>query len=147
MLNHASARHVYGVGYPIRMPEDDKDDWIDDLKEEISREPVVLDSSTSPGTPEFYRRVQASLQGQDVLLPYPVDIDGKSNAPSVTALKTAPIGDLKGGCEHLQDLCFVVTGVPKAFFGVERAGEGMGSEDRRRRRPDRSFRPLGPSAT
>jgi hypothetical protein len=120
-LMHATARNVFVMGYPPRMSEEERDNWIDDLKDELRRE-MVIDSEG-----KLSRRAISMLNSQDILLPYMVDTEGKGAKPEVIPLKNAPIGDLKGIAEHFQDLTFVVTGVPKAFFGVERAGEGIGS--------------------
>jgi hypothetical protein len=124
LLNRASARHAITWPFPIRMSPEEVDDRIDDLKEELTREPIIEDQD---GDATLYRQAVAQLNQQDLVIPYAVDLEGRSSEPHVYPLKSTDVGDMQGVAEHFQDLAVLVTGVPKAFLGIERQGDSSSS--------------------
>lgn len=121
VLNHATARNAIIFGLPERWSPSQEQQFVEDMSDQLARDPAVDSNGV------LSRRAISMLNGQDSVLTYRLNQDGRGVAPVIAPLRNAPVMDIARIAEHFQDLLFCVTGVPKAFLGVERGKEGLGS--------------------
>lgn len=121
-LCHSTARNAIFLPRPMGMPEDKRREWIGRMADMFARERVI----DSDGV--LSRRAIAMLNQQHVVVDYPVDADGKGAKPEIQPLQNTPLEKNIAVAEHFQDLLFTLTGVPKAYMGLDRQTDGLSSQ-------------------
>lgn len=119
-VNHAASRMAFVFGRPQAMEDDDREAWLDDQYEVISKRKAV------DSTGLLDRRMVQTINDQHLVLDYPVNIDGKGPEPRVYPMGAADLDQLVAVAKHVRDVFVVLVRTPRAFIGIEEAGEGIG---------------------
>jgi len=120
-VNHAASRMAFILGRPMMMDPSERDTWLDEQYEIISKRKAV------DSTGRLDRRMVQTINDQHLVIDYPINVDGKGAEPKIYPMGAAALDQLVAVCIHVRDIFAVLLRTPRAFIGIEDHSHGIGS--------------------